>query len=122
MSRFFVVQDSISTRDFEQWRFAPYDKNILFNFKGTVESEEEAITLVVKCYGKDMMGVRRLNSRTIPNANWIIMKAYFSTEGRLRALKDGITIAGDVKSMIPRYRNPHHLYSHITGSTFGSLS
>ena len=93
-----VIKDSLQTPVFQRWRFVPASKNILFNFKDVVSSEEEAIELVVKCYKEDMRGVRRLRSSHMTKWNWIIIEVCFLDEkARLRALKQGVTTTSGVK-------------------------
>ncbi|KAG2219520.1 hypothetical protein INT45_002837 [Circinella minor] len=52
------------TTVFEPWRFSANDQTLLFNFKKNIQTEDEAISILIQHYGTENI---RFARRTIPN-------------------------------------------------------
>ncbi|KAI8147352.1 hypothetical protein BJV82DRAFT_595192 [Fennellomyces sp. T-0311] len=112
-----VITDTISTAEFAKWRIVPNSETLLFNFSDIFHSEDDAIELIVRYYGRDIMGVRRLVSRHITNKNWIIIETCFVTDKvRLLALKNGVMTDDGIKILPVTTCNQAPKYTLLTFS------
>ncbi|KAI8148856.1 hypothetical protein BJV82DRAFT_663207 [Fennellomyces sp. T-0311] len=90
-------QEPLQIPELEKWRFVSYDGTLLFNFKNSTISEDEAIAHITGSYKNAVMGIRRVVSQSLPR-NWIVIDTCFVTnKERLRALKHGVTLNDGIK-------------------------